>query len=94
MPHLSIFIAICIANTVAWLLAIYTERGARNLLWNVVFGTVGTLLLGLAIGWINPPHPTAILLFAGPICALLAIWAGHVAKQRLKKTNPHPQNLP
>jgi len=84
MPHLSIFIAICIANTVAWLLAIYSEHGVRNLLWNVVFGIVGTLLLGLIIGWVKPPYPTAILLLAGPIAALLAIWAGHAAKRRLK----------
>jgi hypothetical protein len=83
MPHLSIFIAICIANTVAWLIAIYSENGVRNLLWNVIFGTVGTLLLGLIISLVEPPYPTAILLFGGPICALLMIWAGHAVKRRL-----------
>lgn len=84
MDLVSITLCLCIGNAVAWLMAIYTSPGARNLLWNVVLGSLGAALFGLAMIWALPSYRIAGLLFGGPVCAFLLILAGQAARERFR----------
>ena len=68
---------------VAWLIAIYTERGAHLIIWNHLFGTAGTALCALAIAWFAPKLGVVGLVIAGPLCAVLMIVAGHAVRRAL-----------
>ena len=83
MDNLSIILSLCIGNFVAWLMALYTERGAYMMLWNMLFGTIGALLCALAIARLAPALAVVGLVVAGPVCAILAIHAGHALRRRL-----------
>lgn len=84
MDLVSITLCLCIGNAVAWLMAIYTTPGARNLIWNVVLGSFGAALFALAMIWGWPAYRIVGLLFGGPVCAFLAILAGQAARQRFR----------
>ena len=81
LDNLTIILCLCIGNTVAWLIAIYTKRGVHLLIWNVLFGTVGAALWALAITWITPALGIVGLLMAGPLAAVLMIVAGHAVRR-------------
>lgn len=83
MDNVSIILCMCIGNMVAWLMAIYTERGAYNLLWNFVLGTAGAVLCGLVVVRLAPDLGVAGFLAGGPVCAILMIRAGHTAWRHL-----------
>ncbi len=83
MDNLTIILCMCIGQAIAWLIAIYTERGAHLLLWNALFGTVGAALCALAIAWIAPTLGVVGLMTVGPLCALLMIFAGHAIRRAL-----------
>ena len=74
-------LCLCIGTMVAWLIAIYTERGAHQLIWNHVFGIAGAALCALAVSLIAPRLGILGLLIAGPPCAVLAIVAGHAIRR-------------
>jgi len=76
-------LSVCIGTAVAWLLAIYTERGASLLIWNHVFGIAGAALCALAISWVAPSWGVVGLLIVGPPCALLAVLAGNAVRRAL-----------
>ena len=73
----------CIGTAVAWLIALYTEHGARLLFWNTLFGMVGAALCGVAIAWAAPAYAVLGLVVAGPFCSLLMIYAGNAARRAL-----------
>ncbi len=88
MDNMSIIVAMCIGNMVAWLMAIYTERGAWNLMWNVILGAAGAIVWGLAIARVMPDFRVAGLLAGGPLFAMLTILAGHAAWRQLRALAP------
>jgi hypothetical protein len=66
----SITLCLCIGNAVAWVMAIYSPRGAYNLLWNVALGSAGAAVCGFAAAWTG--IGVGLLLLGGPLCALRA----------------------
>ena len=72
---------LCIGSAVAWLIAIYTERGAHLLIWNHVFGIAGAALCALAIAWLFPSLGVVGLVTAGPVCAVAMILAGNAVRR-------------
>jgi hypothetical protein len=80
---LTIALCISIGNAVAWLIALYTDRGVQLLLWDVPFATVGAALCALAIAWIAPTLGVVGLVMAGPLCAVLMIVAGNAIRRAL-----------
>jgi hypothetical protein len=77
-------LSLCIGSAVAWLVALYTEHGARLLIWNTAFGVVGAALCAFVIGWTAPAFTVVGLLVAGPLCSLLAIQAGNAARRAFR----------
>lgn len=90
MDNLAIALVICVGNAVAWLIALYTEQGARLLIWNVAFGMVGAALCALAVAWFDPGFVVAGLVTAGPVCSLLAIVAGQAIRRAFLRKPSHP----
>ena len=78
MDNLTITLCLCIGQAVAWLIAIYSERGAYLLLWDALFATVGAALCALAIGWLAPKLGVVGLVTAGPCCAVVMVFIGRV----------------
>jgi hypothetical protein len=87
MDDLTIAMCLCIGNAVAWLLALYTQRGLPRLLWDIPLGTAGATLCALTIAWLALKSGGVWLLIAGPLSALVAILAGH-AIRRAVRANP------
>ncbi|MGD9868337.1 MAG: hypothetical protein AB7U38_10110 [Hyphomicrobiales bacterium] len=80
MDYVSIILSMCIGNAVAWFAAVYRPSATRNLLWNVILGSIAAALCGLALGRITPEYASVGLLIAGPLCA----WAAILAAERLR----------
>src|SRR5687768_14878411 len=72
-----------IGNAVAWLIALYTERGVPLLLWDVPFATIGAALCAISVAWIEPKLVVVGLVTAGPVCAALMIIAGNAIRRAL-----------
>ena len=51
MDILTIALCMSVGNAVAWLIALYTDRGVRLLLWDVPFATLG-VCAGVLLGWL------------------------------------------
>lgn len=83
MDNLTIALCICIGTGVPWLVAIQSETGARQLIWNSVFGLIGTALSALAFEAISPTYSIIALIAVGPLVALLAIAAGQAARRAI-----------
>ena len=83
MDFLFAVLCISIGQVVAWLIALYTDRGFHLLLWNSLFGTVGVALCALVITWVAPTLGIVWLLTVGPLCAVLMIIAGHAIRRSL-----------
>ena len=81
MDFLTQTLCLCIGSMVAWLIAIYTQRGASLLIWNHVFGIAGAALCALAIAWVAPLWATVGLVMAGPPSALFVILAGNAIRR-------------
>jgi hypothetical protein len=86
MDTLTIALSMSIGCAVAWLIALYSSRGPALLFWDVLFGMVGATFCALMIGWIAPMLVIIGLLTAGPICAVLAIVAGHAIRRAVGKS--------
>jgi hypothetical protein len=80
---LTIALCISIGNAVAWLIALYTDRGVQLLLWDVPFATAGAALCALVVAWIAPTLGVVGLVTAGPLCAVLMIVAGNAIRRAL-----------
>ena len=83
MDNLTIALSICIGTGVPWLIAIYSDDGARRLIGNTVFGMVGTALAALVFDWISPIYSILALISAGPLIALMTIAVGQAAKRAI-----------
>jgi hypothetical protein len=82
---LTIALCMSVGNAVAWLIALYTERGVRLLLWDVPFATLGAALCAVATARVAPAFVVVALVTAGPLCALLMIGVGNTIRRALHK---------
>ena len=81
MDNLTIALCISIGTGVPWLIAVYSDNGARRLIGNSIFGLVGTALGASAFNWISPRYGIFALVSVGPVVAYLAIVAGQAIKR-------------
>ena len=90
MDILTIALCISVGSAVAWLTALYTERGVQLLLWDFPFAMVGAALCALAIGSIAPGFVVLGLVTAGPLCAGVMIFVGDAIRRALARSmSPH-----
>jgi hypothetical protein len=83
VDFLTLTLCICIGTAIPWLIAIYSESGARLLLWNHLFAMAGATLCALSFS-ILAPHLTLLgLVIAGPLCAVLMILIGNALRRRI-----------
>ena len=91
MDNLTIALCISIGTGVPWLIAVYSDNGARHLIGNTVFGMIGTALGASVFNWISPTYGIVALVSVGPVVALLAIAAGQAIKRAvLSKLSRRP----
>ncbi len=83
LDDLTIALCISIGTGVPWLIAVYSDNGARRLIGNSVFGLAGTVLGAAAFNWISPRYGIIALLVLGPLAAFAAIAAGQAAKRAI-----------
>ena len=81
MDYLTTGLCISIGTGVPWMIAIYSDNGARQLFGNSVFGLLGTALGALVFDWIVPTYSVIILISVGPVIALMTIFAGQAVKR-------------
>jgi hypothetical protein len=81
LDDLTIALCISIGSGVPWLIAIYSDNGARQLIGNSVFGLAGTALGTSAFNWISPTYGLIALVSVGPVIAFLTIVAGQAIKR-------------
>ena len=84
MDNLSIAICLSIGCAVPWMLALYTARGERLLLWDMPLAMAGAAACALAVSWTSPTVRLVVLVAAGPLCAALMIFAGDAARRALR----------
>ncbi len=85
METLTIAMSMSIGCAVAWLIALYSERGPTLLIWDTLFGMTGAALCALAVAWIDLALGIIWLLVAGPPCAVLMIIAGHAIRRAVDR---------
>jgi hypothetical protein len=83
LDNLTIALCISIGTGVPWLIAIYSENGARQLIENSVFGLVGTALGAYAFNWISSTYSLVALVSIGPLVAFLSIASGQAVKRAI-----------
>lgn len=83
MDNLTIALCISIGTGVPWLIAIYSDTGARQLIENSVFGLVGTAFGASAFNWISSTYGIVALVSLGPVVAFLTIIAGQAVKRAI-----------
>jgi hypothetical protein len=92
LDNLSIALCISIGTGVPWLIAIYSEDGARQLIENSVFGLVGTALGASAFNWISSTYSIIALVSLGPVVAFLTVISAQAVKRvilsRLSRLRP------
>ena len=80
MDYLTAALCISIGTGVPWLIAVYSDNGARRLIGNTVFSMAGTLTTAALFNWFSPRFGILALVSLGPVIACLAIAAGQAAK--------------
>lgn len=83
MDNLTIALCISIGTGVPWLMAIYSDQAARQLIGNSVFGLVGTAAGTSAFNWMSPTYGIVALVTVGPVVAYLTIAAGQALKRAI-----------
>lgn len=83
LDNLTIALCISIGTGVPWLMAIYSDQGARQLIVNSVFGLAGTAIGASMFNWMSPTYGIVALVAVGPVVALLAIAAGQAVKRAI-----------
>jgi hypothetical protein len=74
-------LCISIGCAVAWILALYTRRGVRNLIWDTFLGAAGAAICAWVIVFFAPVLGAVGLVIGGPVFALVAIWIGDAARR-------------
>lgn len=90
MDNLTIALCISIGTGVPWLIATYSENGARQLIGNTVFGMLGATFGASAFNWISPAYSIIALVSVGPLIAFLTIAAGQAVKRAIVSRLPRP----
>lgn len=83
LDNLTMALCLSIGTGVPWLIAIYSENGARQLIENNVLGLVGTAFGASAFNWISPRYGIIALISLGPVLAFLTIAAGQAVKRAI-----------
>jgi hypothetical protein len=83
LDNLTIALCISIGSGVPWLIAVYSDDGARRLIGNSVLGLAGIFLGAAVFNWVSPTYAIVALVTAGPLVAFLAIAAGQAAKRAI-----------
>ena len=91
MDNLTIALCISIGTGVPWLIAMHSDNGARQLIWNSVFGMVGIALGASAFNWISPTYGMIALILVGPVVVFLTIVAGQAGKRAIFSRLSRPQ---
>jgi hypothetical protein len=92
LDSLTIALCISIGTGVPWLMAIYSDQAARQLIGNSVLGLVGTAAGASAFNWMSPTYGIVALVTVGPAVAYLAIAAGQALKRAILSRLSWPQN--
>lgn len=66
-----------------WLIATYSENGARQLIANTVFGMLGAVFGAMVFDWISPAYSMIALVSVGPVVTFLTIEAGQAIKRAI-----------
>jgi hypothetical protein len=83
LDNLTLALCISIGTGVPWLIAVYSDNGARQLIGNTVFGMVGTAVGATAFNWSFSEYGIVALVSLGPAVAFLTITAGQAAKRAI-----------
>jgi hypothetical protein len=83
LDDLTMALCISIGTGVPWLIATYSDTGARQLIGNTVFGMLGIALGAGAFNWMSPAYGIIALIAAGPLVTFLAIVAGQAVKRAI-----------
>jgi hypothetical protein len=81
LDNLTIALCISIGYGVPWLIAIYSDDGARRLIENSVLGLAGTAFGASAFNWLFSKYSIIALVSLGPVVAFLTIIAGQAVKR-------------
>ena len=84
LDNLTIAICLSIGCVVPWLMALYTERGERRLLSDTLLATAGAAACAFAASFASPTVRLVALVLAGPLFAVLTIFAGDAARRMLR----------
>jgi hypothetical protein len=84
LDDLTLALCISIGTGVPWLIATYSDNGARQLIGNTVFGMLGIALGASAFNWISPAYGLVALISVGPLVTFLAIVAGQAVKRAIR----------
>lgn len=85
MDNLTLALIMSVGCAVAWLIALYSARGPAFLMWDMLFGMIGTALCALAFTWIDVRFRVVGVVTAGPPCAVLMILASHAVRRALTR---------
>ncbi len=83
MDNLILALCIAIGTGVPWLMAVFSDDRARQLIGNSLFSMAGTALGAALFNWMSPTYAIVFLVSAGPVVAYLAIVAGQAAKRAI-----------
>jgi uncharacterized membrane protein YfcA len=70
-----------IGSAVAWLIALYTQRGVRLLLWDFPFAVAGAALCAVVADWFAPKLGIIVLVTVGPLLAAFMIFIGDAIRR-------------
>lgn len=76
-------LCISIGTGVPWLIATYSDNGARQLIGNSVLGLAGTVAGASAFNWIFSTYSIIALVSLGPVVAFLTIAAGQTVRRTI-----------
>ena len=92
MDILTMAACLSIGSAVAWLIALYTQRGVRLLLWDFPFAVAGAALCAVAAEWLIPKLGIIVLVTVGPLLAALMIFVGDAIRRLLERALRRPRN--
>jgi hypothetical protein len=83
LDNLTIALCLSIGTGVPWLIAIYSDNGAYQLIENSVYGLVGIAFGASAFNWIFSTYRIIALVSLGPVVTFLTITAGQAVKRAI-----------
>jgi hypothetical protein len=83
LDNLTVALCISIGTGVPWLMAVYSEDRARQLIENNVLGLTAAGLAAVAFDWLFSTYSVVALVSLGPPAVVLAIAAGQAVKRAI-----------